>query len=404
MTAVTDTQAASASRRRSLRGFTAVAALLTVGTLAACGNSSTKQAEAGTATTTTASAVKVVAPDKVGPFKVGRRTISLNDTAHGRKLDVDVWYPAAKDATGTPSRYSFLPTVYFDSKVALTEPPVATGEKFPMVIYSHGSGGLRYVASYFTETLASHGFVVVSADHTGNTATDGVLGSTVPRDQNAINRVGDVQFLITAMLAKNTTAGDAFNGTIDPERVGISGHSFGGFTAIAAQTGYSNPLGSFTGDKRIKAVAGMAPYTEIIDDATLAKLSVPTLIITGTKDITTPIPTNVERPWKLGAGRPFYRVDLKDAGHQVFTDVCFYQSDMPKLPNVPKALMDVVNEQAVEGCAPGLIDITRGQMLANTYVISFLEKELAGAKGYDEVLTPAGAKQFPEVKLSVKTP
>ena len=47
---------------------------------------------------------------------------------------------------------------------------------FPVVIYSHGSGGLRYIASDYTEAIASYRYIVVAPDHTGNTAVDRLVG------------------------------------------------------------------------------------------------------------------------------------------------------------------------------------------------------------------------------------
>lgn len=382
----------------------AVAALL----VGACTNDTTGEAAsspttAATATTPTTVATKVVAPDAVGPFSVGRQVVEMTDTARGRTLTVDVWYPAEPDATGVPSRYSFLPTIFFDSKVALDAPPVADAEPFPLVVYSHGSGGLRYVSTYLTETLASHGFVVIAPDHTGNTAVDQIAGTDVSREQNAINRVADVDFVVTDLLRRNQTAGDPFEGSVDPDRIGITGHSFGGFTALAAPVGFTNGAGSVPADPRFQAVVAMAPYSEIIDDAGLEAVDVPTLLITGTKDTTTPIEPMTTRPWELVTGRPLFRVDITDAGHQSFTDVCDYQQLLPTLPDVPSVLVDTVDELASQGCPEEFLDIERAHQVIDTFVISFLETHLAGTTGYDTVLTDEGAATLPEVEFSERS-
>ena len=36
---------------------------------------------------------------------------------------------------------------------------------YPVVFFSHGSGGIRMQSTYLTVALASHGYVVVSPDH-----------------------------------------------------------------------------------------------------------------------------------------------------------------------------------------------------------------------------------------------
>ena len=143
-------------------------------------------------------------PAEPGPHAVGRTTLQLDDGSRSRPLVADVWYPADADAVGDPSVYQFIPGIEFASESALAEVPVAADGPYPLVIYSHGSGGLRYVASFFTELLASHGFVVASVDHVGNTAVELVAGGDVDRDQIAYDRVLDVEFLIDQMLAASS--------------------------------------------------------------------------------------------------------------------------------------------------------------------------------------------------------
>src|SRR5690606_14641197 len=62
---------------------------------------------ADTTTTTVAAADEAPAPDEPGPFAVGRRTETVTDVDRdGRKLTVEIWYPAA-DA-GAPSPYELI--------------------------------------------------------------------------------------------------------------------------------------------------------------------------------------------------------------------------------------------------------------------------------------------------------
>ena len=390
----------------------AFAVTLVLGGLAGCSKDDDAGSAPNIATTSTspdattapsaadAFGAKVVAPEAIGPYKVGRQVITMTDTARNRPLTVDVWYPASVDATGAASRYTFTPTIYFDSKAALDAPPIATDGPFPLVVYSHGSGGLRYVASFFTEVLASHGFVVIAPDHTGNTAVDEITGSAVPREENAVNRVNDAQFVITDMLQRNDTAGDFFAGSVDPDRIGITGHSFGGFTSLATASGYSNDIATIAGDPRIKAVVAMAPYSELITDEELEAINVPTLLITGTKDTTTPIEPETVRPWENIAGRPLFRVDLTGAGHQSFTDICEYQRLLPTIADVPEVLISTVDKLALAGCGDAFIDEERAHEISNIFVISFLETYVAGTPGYDNVLTKNGASIIDEVTFS----
>ena len=336
-------------------------------------------------------------PDEPGPYAVGRTTLQLDDSSRSRPLVADVWYPADAAAAGEPSVYQFIPGIEFASDAALAEVPVAADGPYPLVIYSHGSGGLRYVASFFTELLASHGFVVASVDHVGNTAVELVAGGDYDRDQVAYDRVLDVEFLISQMLDASAAGEGLLSGTVDPERIGISGHSFGGFTALASVGGYTNELGTVPGDDRIDAVLAMAPASELNSTEELEAVDVPTLLVSGTKDETTPIDPDTERAWQYVSGRPLWRVDITDAGHQSFTDVCSYQELLPSL-DAPQLLIDAVDEYAEEGCVEELLPIDEAHDLINRNSVAFLLAFVAGESDYEAFL----AQEVPGEVVQVK--
>jgi len=351
--------------------------------------------------TTTVAMPEGPLPSELGTHAVGRRSITLTDADRdGRELVVDIWYPADPDAAAVAPKsvYAFIPGIEFTSEVAAADVPVEAGDPYPFLIYSHGSGGLRFVASTTAELLASHGFVVAAADHTGNTAFDSFLGTSSPREQVAIDRAADTAFVITEMLAEAAADGTPLSGAIDPDRIGIYGHSFGGYTSLAAVSGHDG----VPPDTRIKAAVGQAPYTGLLTDAELEAVDVPTLLLSGTKDETTPIPDNTERPWALVSGRPLYRVDITDAGHQSFVDVCDYQELLATMPDALPAVVDVIDEFALEGCAPGLIDIDRADEIIDTYTVAFLLTYVAGDESMAAYLTPAYAETLPEVVFSAK--
>lgn len=41
----------------------------------------------------------------------------------------------------------------------------AAAPRFPVIVFSHGLGGMRLVSSGFVCDLASHGYVVASVEH-----------------------------------------------------------------------------------------------------------------------------------------------------------------------------------------------------------------------------------------------
>jgi len=337
---------------------------------------------------TTSASVDLPAPGQLGPYGVGRTTAMLTDESRARPLTIDIWYPVAAGTQGAPSIYSFAPGIEFPSEVALADAPVSPEGPFPFVVYSHGSGGLRYVASFFTETLASHGFVVAAPDHAGNTATEILLGGATTFEVSAVNRPQDVTFVIDQLLAKSADPADLLNGAVDGSRVGVAGHSFGGYTALGGAGGITIAGTTVPADPRISAIVAMAPSTEQLSDVELKAVDVPTMLMVGTADRTTPVDPNVTRAWSLVTGTPRYRVELADAGHQSFTDVCDYQDGLPTLPNVPPFLIDAVDAYAAEGCTPELMPIDRAHQLTNTYAVAFFQAFIAGADGYSAFLAP----------------
>jgi len=198
-----------------------------------------------------------------GPHPVGVRDFIIEDAE--RPLDVTVWYPALNPG-GAPETTSYLLGSIFPvpGQALRDAAPDVAGGPYPLVIFSHGFGGFRAQSTYLTEHLASHGFVVMSADHPGSTLFD-LLGDNV-RLQDLIEMVArgstpSGEFwktvrgeggaraleLISVSLALRpldvlreiafaealTARSGALAGIIDTGRIAVSGHSFGGYTAAA---------------------------------------------------------------------------------------------------------------------------------------------------------------------------
>lgn len=364
-------------RSRSVIGALALVLAVSVG-LAGCGSSG----DSSSSTPAT-----VVDPAAAGSYGVGFRTIQIVDATRNRPLEVTVWYPTAPGVSGTPARYALLPTTYTDSEVAVADAPIVAEDKLPLLIYSHGSGGLNFISAFITEHLASQGFVVIAANHTGNTAIDNFVNAMVSQDQNDMNRPADITAEIDGILARNADSADPLHNKIDPDRIGLFGHSYGGYTALATVGGHTTSLGSTVPDKRIKAVVGLAPYTTRLTPAELAAVDVPTMMLVGTKDITTPAATNAEVAYQSISGRPLVLVEMTDAAHQSFTDVCAYLEEIPKLPDAPAAVVEVIRRQATEGCGEGFMSFERDIEITNTMTTAFFLQYVAGRTGYDTYWT-----------------
>jgi predicted dienelactone hydrolase len=130
----------------------------------------------------------------------------------------------------------------------------------------------------------------------------------------------------------------------------------------------------------VKAIAAMAPASRAITDTELAATKTPTMLITGTKDTTTPIETETSRPFQLLGSKPLYKVELGSAAHQSFTDVCSYGPALRALGNVPQVILDTVDSQAKEGCPAEFMPIQQAHDLTNSLVIAFFKAQLDGDK------------------------
>lgn len=202
-------------------------------------------------------------PFSRGPHAVGVRTVETHDAARSRSLPVEVWYPAAPAHAGqdlaeaTMDHYDLLPGFPPSKQTAVRDAAVATG-RFPAVVFSHGFGGHRRQSTFLCTHLASHGYVVAAMDHTGNTMIDMaqmtlqvMMGEPMPEPGPMVAelialRPADATFVLDRLLAGDLGVAAS---QLDADRVGMSGHSFGGWTTLMVAGR----------DRRVKAALPLAP-------------------------------------------------------------------------------------------------------------------------------------------------
>lgn len=380
------------NNRPRRRGRVAGLALGSVVTLlvAGCSSSSTAVEDAPTAEVDleALSVTEQTTASEPGPYAVGRRTITVTDPARAdRSFEADIWYPVDPDNTGgaAAADYAFLPGLGYTSDVSLADAPPADGQ-FPLVLYSHGGGGFRWVATFYTEQLASQGYVVVAPDHPGSTALDQLSGAAVSREENANVRPGDVTATLDAVLATAADTNDPLAGRVDASKIAVSGHSWGGYTSIASVAGHTNAIGTTTPDDRIKGMILMAPYTEMLSDEELSNVDVPVLVVSSTLDESTPIAENTDRPAQLIPGRPLIRLDIEGGSHNSFTDVCKLRDAVAGNPNIPPAVVDRLAEGSEKTCAPGAFSAEEVQRITNSYSVAFLADVLGDSDEYRAML------------------
>ena len=279
--------------------------------------------------------------------RVGRTTFTLHDAAReGRSIAVEAWYPAAGE-TAAKTRYEVLPGIEFESAGAETSPAVAPGS-YPLLVLSHGRTGMRFNYSLLCEALAGRGLLVASCDHPGDVLNDWLLGTFVDDRTNEVNRVADTAFVIGAML--DGSADPRLTAVVDAERIATIGHSYGGYTGLAAVAGRRGA----PPDARVKAVIGLQPYTRTLSDAALVRVTVPVLLILSAHDTTAPPATDGERPWKLVSSPITWRLDLQSAAHHASSDMGLYLELAGLIPNLPPMVMAYVAMMTPDMVGPHL--------------------------------------------------
>jgi predicted dienelactone hydrolase len=334
-----------------------------------------------------------------GPFPVGVATTVFTDntridnvTKKPRTLVTEIWYPATDASLRIPkNKYSdFTPggiTAEVDELIrkaykmsaaeidkiywneAHRNAPVRKG-RFPLVIFSHGNGGSRNQNTFWCDYLASHGYIIVSPDHTGNarwTIIDGkpVVFQASERSNSAKDRPIDLSFLLDQMIRWDKGADKRFAGRIDTGRVAVTGMSFGSYTAHWASDA----------DPRFKAVIAMsgAPPSH-------TNLTVPSLRMLGTEDRTIGAPGNAAiRDNHAKHTGPSYLLELKNGGHYSFTD------------------MFKINKNFGDGVGPGrrrdtnepfeFTSMETTYTIINSYSVAFLGYYLKGEKEYERFLS-----------------
>jgi len=166
--------------------------------------------------------------DEWGPHRVGYTNFqltydSLNGVGDNRTVKVHVWYPT--DATeGETVLYDFLAV----DDIALGQAPPrlpAAGAGYPLLVHSHGHMAFGTVSYTLMDYFASHGWVAIAPDHTGN--QPGIDRKTAVY----YHRSGDISAVLDAVEEGHSSIIDIFGDAwLQSERVVMSGHSFGVFT------------------------------------------------------------------------------------------------------------------------------------------------------------------------------
>ncbi len=324
-----------------------------------------------------------VAPDPSvkGPYPVGVTTFEielLDNEGNPRTVRIEAWYPTLDEYRDGPFDAIDL---YEDAPANIKEtvgnykdalPPIPTDAirdvplrtdngPYPLILFSHGAFGVRFQSVFFTVPLASHGYVVVSPDHTGAT----IYNLLEPDGYNAedlfisgLDRPLDLTALLEEMLVRNQDPADAFFNSIDPENIAVSGHSFGGYAAF--RMAFEDP--------RIKAVLAHEPLTTIIDllGYKFEDLPVPCMMMAASLDKTLDPPAEMYEPYQL-MPPPKYYLELLAGGHFTFSDICVL--DLVYVAN--DLGIDDAENALDDGCADYNIPVKIAHPIINQFGIGY---------------------------------
>ncbi len=204
---------------------------------------------------------------------------------------------------------------------AWTHDPAPPGRQ-PVLVFSHGLHGCDVQSRSLTEAFAAAGYLVFAPNHRDASCNGGTTpwfeGTEMmflhPEQWNEAsyrNRADDIRRLIAGLYDD-----PRFRDRADWSRLGLVGHSLGGYTALGL-------AGAWPGWKLpgVKAVLALAPYSLPFDvRKTWSGVDVPVMFQCGQNDFA--ITPFVAQPGGSydSAPQPKYYVEFADAGHLAWTN------------------------------------------------------------------------------------
>jgi predicted dienelactone hydrolase len=302
-----------------------------------------------------------------GSYSVGIRNLVVGGDS---PLDITVWYPAL-NADGYEMVTTYPNTIKLSGGFgslrlatlggqAIQGAPFDLSESpYPVVVLSPGFSMEGASYGWLAEHLASHGFVVVSPEH-----LEGVGPGMNDLWRSVITRPQDILTVFT-YLDEQVRAGGDLEGLLDPQLVAVIGHSYGGYTSLAA-AGARIDFDSFKllcdtdaeevegsdimcggvvpheadmvklagldpippdlwpawADPRVDAIVPMAGDAYLFNQAGLAPIDVPVMAMGGTQDTGTPFVWGVQPAYEYVSSPRKIKIAFQDAGHMIFTGTC----------------------------------------------------------------------------------
>jgi predicted dienelactone hydrolase len=356
-----------------------------------------------------------------GPYWLGVRGFVVEPDSE-RPVPLLVWYPTL-NAAGADDAYTYsiqvkwepgpeLDTVVYGHALGDGLPDLSAAP-YAVVVVSPGFGTNAAQYTYLTEHLASYGFVVIGVEHQEGVyfTEDNPLRDGPP---SYALRPGDIRRALDYAEALTATGGE-LEGLLDLETVAVTGHSSGGYTALAAAgaqvdeeamhqrceaaradgdsfgeecywfegaeaeiaaiAGFETTPGELwpsMGDARVDAIISMSGDAFMFQEAGLAQITVPVLAMGGTNDYFEWIagPT-----YEYAGSAQKALVAFEEAGHTIFGNNC---DAMPWLVDADMGWM----------CTDPVWEHLRTNDLVNHFTTAFLLATLKGDNEAAAALAP----------------
>ena len=303
-----------------------------------------------------------------GTHAVGYRIFTTTG-AQQQPLTLRAWYPARRPDDKRPATITYTAPNKFDEQItpgkhitavggALANGrPERTARPYPLVVFSHGYALSPIVYSTLVEHYASQGYIVLAPEHNEN-FDQSLTGFW----KELIDRPVDIHRTIDC-AERLTKPGAPLAGLIDLDNIAVVGHSYGGYTALAAggarfdfaayktrcaALSADDPRNFFCapipdesdmamragldevpsglwpsfGDPRITAAISLAGDAYLFDQRGLAELEVPVMAMGGTIDEGTPYTWGAKLTYDHAGSTNKTLVSFPGAGHFLFLDPC----------------------------------------------------------------------------------
>jgi pimeloyl-ACP methyl ester carboxylesterase len=192
--------------------------------------------------------------------------------------------------------------------------------KLPVIVFSHGFHGCPNLARTLSAAIADAGYLVIAPQHRDGVCDDNGARLREPpaqpwgqdelwTDATYRDRADDVRNIVRALRDD-----PKWRGRADLSRLGLMGHSLGGYTALGLAGAW--PSWKLDG---VKAVLGLSPVlSQFVHHGTLPKVGAPVMYQTGTRDYW--VATSLQEP---GGGYelsppPKYNIVFADASHRAW--------------------------------------------------------------------------------------